>query len=107
MGARLIIDAIIGQPSGLYGSPKSDDSIVSAAILDPDTGDIYVGDSHWDCKVNWLRSLGYEPHDDDIEDADLHGVEGFITASGKFFNRVEALKIAASTRQVKRPDDLR
>jgi len=84
--------------------------VKAAAFRDPETGHVTEGDYHVDAELNSpradrLRSEGYEDGGAVIEKMmfqlgeAFHDAEGFVTSTGRFVSRHEALTVAKAAEQ--------
>jgi hypothetical protein len=89
----IIEEAVYGEPSLIYDQPKNSDSeyIVAAAVKDPVTNDIYLGDYHDMALINAVNNAGARGE---------HFDRGFFTNKDRFVDRKEAMQIAKQGRQI-------
>jgi len=89
--ARRILEKLIGEPCASYGGEEGIEHIVSAAMRDSVTGDIYLGEYHDKCR-GLILSAGTA--------ANVHSFEeGFYTSEDRFVSRREAVEVARRARQ--------
>lgn len=89
-GNRKLISKIIGN-APLYPKGKFDEYIIGAAVKQPNSNDIYIGDSHYDA----FKEAGVTS----VSDWD-NWEEGFVTNKGKFVSREQAFSLAKKNKQI-------
>ena len=88
-----LLEAVFGAASpDVYRRHGPGESIVSAAVRELATGDVYLGTCHADALVCSGRCSRLDFSSGDFED-------GFYTSRGRFVDRAEAVRVARDARQ--------
>lgn len=89
----IIEEAVYGEPSLIYDQPRNSSSeyVVAAAVKDPVTNDIYLGDYHDMAIMRAVDKAGARAE---------HFDRGFYTNRERFVDRKEAMLIAKQGRQI-------